>query len=113
MPSCREGPDEDAIVERVTGHADPVAENGPAGKWARRVDGNDPHALPTLTIGFDKPITECRFAGSRIAGDAEDPGAARVGPKALEYIGISWTAVVYDPQGARDGARLPRQNPVD
>ena len=86
MPARRERPDEHAVVGRVAGHADAIAEDRAARVRARRIDRDDADSMPARAVRFDEAIAEGRLAGARVARHPEHPGLARVRPERLEEL---------------------------
>jgi len=61
----RQGPDENPRVFRMTLHADPVAQDGPAGEGAGRVNGQDAHGFILLAEGLHQAVHQRTLARSR------------------------------------------------
>ena len=66
------------LIERVLLHPDPVAEDGAAGKRARRIDRDDPDRLSAFPQVRGDPVDEGRLSRARRPRDTEDVGASRV-----------------------------------
>ena len=103
VPPGGEALDENALVERVLLHPDPVAEDGAAGIRARRVDRDDPDRLPALPQVRGDPVDEGRLPGARRPRHAEDVGAPRVPVQCLQGEDRRRDLIVQVPHQPRRG----------
>ncbi len=113
VPARRHRADEDAGVEPERLHAYAVAEDGAARERARRVNGDDADALAARAVEPGELVHERRLPRPGRARDADDEAAPRVREDGLHQTGRVVRAVLDLRDGARDGARVARQNPVD
>jgi hypothetical protein len=63
--SRRQAPDEDVLILAVLLHPDPVAQQCPAGKGARRVNGDNANGQAFLAKVADKIAGQRALAGTR------------------------------------------------
>src|SRR5919201_6216994 len=68
--------DEDALVERVPGHSDLVAQDGPACERTTRIDGNHAHRLLAIPDHLHQRISERALARAGRSGQANQVGVA-------------------------------------
>ena len=78
VPAGPHAANEDALVQGMTRHSDPVAQHGAAGKRAAWVDGNHPDRLAAVANHLDEGVRERALAGSRRAGQTHQVAVAGV-----------------------------------
>jgi len=93
-------PDEDARVERVTHHPDPVAEDRAPRERARRVDRDDPDLVAGSPPALDDLVAEGALAASGRPGDADDPRPAAALPNISKQARDPWIAILDHPDRA-------------
>ncbi len=92
VPARPHRADEHARVEEVVGEADPVAEDGSVGEWARRVDRDHARSAPIRPDLADERRDQARLSHARGARHPDDVGMARVGeeqPDELPGLGVA------------------------
>ena len=70
--------DENACVQRVFRHADTVAQNGPPGDRAGRINRHHAHGLAAFAKFGDIGVDQRRFPRPRRAGETNDDGPAQI-----------------------------------
>ena len=110
----RHGADEDAVVEGVSLHPDPVSEDGSARERRRGVDGQHPDPAASRDGRRDQAIGERRFARARRPRDPDDmldPGAGTEGE--LTHLVRTLTAPFDEGEQAADGTFVARLGRVE
>ena len=74
--------DVDTLIERDGFHSDPIAQEGPTGERAGRIDRHDGHLQPGRAVLRHEPFDQSGFPG---AGRASDPDATSPAERSVNF----------------------------
>ena len=104
LATGRQGPDEDPLVCGMTLHANPVTQEGTAGKRTRWIHGNNANRFSLFAENVHHLVDERGLARTRGTGDPNDIGFSRLGVELFEGLEAFRRSVL-------DFAHQPRSGP--